>query len=130
MIITLGDALKNFLKNYKKALDFENQKCYISDVKTKKDVKMNALLNQLQKKVITEEDRRLADDYLTYYGIQPGEEFEYADEFVSVCYKYNEETCEHEIRMPSELPFADVEYLSDHLVKYTYGNCSEIKPVK
>lgn len=36
MIITLGDAIKEILKNFKKTLDFEKQKSIISDVKTKK----------------------------------------------------------------------------------------------
>lgn len=85
---------------------------------------MRAIFLQLQKTPITEEDRRLADDYITYYGIEPEKEHEYADEFVSVCYKYNEETGEHEPRTPDELPFADVSYPNDHSIKYTYGGCS------
>ena len=89
---------------------------------------MKALLNQLRKSVITEEDRRLADDYVSYYGIEPEEEYEYADEFVSICYKYNKETGEHEPRMPDELPFADKEYLDNGLVAYIYGDCRVIKP--
>lgn len=129
MIISLGDALKNFLKNYKKTLDFENQKCYIMGVE-QKGCNMEALLNKLQKLSITQADRSLADDYLTYYGIDAEEAWKYADEFVSVCYKYNEETGEHEARMPDELPFSEEEYLSENLVKYTYNNCSVIKPVK
>ena len=81
---------------------------------------MRAIFLQLQKIPITEEDRRLADDYVSYYGIEPEEEHEYADEFVSVCYKYNEETGEYEPRDADELPFADVEYPTDHSIKYTY----------
>lgn len=88
---------------------------------------MRAIFLQLKKTPITEKDRRLADDYVDYYGIQPEEEHEYADEFVSVCYKYNEETGEHEPRMPDELPFADVEYLDNRLVQYSYGGCTIIK---
>ena len=88
---------------------------------------MRAIFLQLQKTPITEEDRRLADDYVSYYGIEPEEEYEYADEFVSVCYKYNEETGEHEPRMPDELPFADKEYLDNRLVQYSYGGCTIIK---
>lgn len=88
---------------------------------------MRAIFLQLQKTLITDEDRRLADDYVSYYGIEPEEEHEYADEFVSVCYKYNEETGEHEPRMPDELPFADVEYLDNGLVQYSYGDCTITK---
>ena len=88
---------------------------------------MRAIFLQLQKTPITEEDRRLADDYITYYGIEPEEEHEYTDEFVSVCYKYNEETHEHEPRTPDEIPFADVEYLDNGLVKYSYGGSTIIK---
>lgn len=88
---------------------------------------MRAIFLQLQKIPITEEDRRLADDYITYYGIEPEEEHEYADEFVSVCYKYNEETGKHEPRTPDELPFADKEYLDNGFVQYSYGGCTIIK---
>lgn len=88
---------------------------------------MNALFIPLRKKVIDQFDRMLADDYVSYYGVDPTEYAEYADEFVAICYKYNEETCEHEPRMPDELPFADVKYLDNGLVKYTYGNCSVTK---
>lgn len=88
---------------------------------------MNALFIPLRKKVIDKYDKMLADDYMTYYGIDADEAAEYADEFVAICYKYNEETCEHEPRMPDELPFADVIYLDNGLVKYTYGNCSVTK---
>lgn len=85
---------------------------------------MNVLFTKLQKKVIDKYDRKLADDYISYYGIDPTEMAEYADEFVAVCYKFNEETYEHEPRMPDELPFADVSYPNDHLITYTYGDCS------
>ena len=88
---------------------------------------MRAIFLQLQKIPITEEDRRLADDYVSYYGIEPEEEHEYADEFVSVCYKYNEQTHEHEPRTPDELPFAAKEYLDNGLVKYSYYGCTIIK---
>lgn len=84
---------------------------------------MNVLFTKLQK-VVDQYDRMLADDYISYYGIEPTEMAEYADEFVAVCYKYNEETCEHEPRMPDELPFAEVSHINDHLTKYTYGGCS------
>lgn len=85
---------------------------------------MNVLFTKLQKKVIDQYDRMLADDYISYYRIDPTEMAEYADEFVAVCYKFNEETYEHEPRMPDELPFADVSYPNDHSIKYTYGGCS------
>lgn len=91
---------------------------------------MRAIFLQLQKTLITEEDRRLADDYVSYYGIEPEEEHEYADEFVSVCYKYNEETGEHEPRMPDELPFAEQIELPNGFVEYKYGCCSVIKHEK
>lgn len=87
---------------------------------------MKALLSKLQKN-ITDFDRNLANDYIVYYGVDSEEEIEYADEFVSVCYKYNEETGEHEPRMPDELPFADKEYLDNGLVRYSYGGCTIIK---
>ena len=88
---------------------------------------MRAIFLQLKKILITEEDRRLADNYVSYYGIEPEEEHEYADEFASVCYKYNEETGEHESRMPDELPFADKEYLDNGGVRYSYGGTTIIK---
>lgn len=88
---------------------------------------MRAIFLQLQKIPITEEDRRLADDYISYYGIEPEEEHEYADEFASVCYKYNEKTGEHEPRTPDDLPFADKKYLDNGLVQYSYGGCTIIK---
>lgn len=88
---------------------------------------MRAIFLQLRKKCIDEEDNRLADDYTTYYGIEPEEEHEYADEFVSVCYQFNEETGEHEPRRPDELPFADVEDLPNGFVKYSYGSSAVIK---
>ena len=91
---------------------------------------MNTLLNFVKKLNIDQNDRNLAQDYMDYYGIDESEAYRYADEFVSVCYKFNEETGEHEERMPDELPFADVEYLDNNLVKYTYNNCSVIKPAK
>ena len=59
------------------------------------------------------------------------EAYRYADEFVAVCYKYNEQTGEHEQRTPSELPFADVQYSDDgEFATYTYGGCSETVPTK
>lgn len=88
---------------------------------------MNTLLNFVKKLNIDQSDRNLAMDYMGYYGIDESEAYRYADEFVSVCYIYNEETGEHEQRMPSELPFADKEYLDNGLVKYTYNNVSETK---
>ena len=88
---------------------------------------MRAIFLELQKTPITEEDNRLANDYVDYFGVEPEEEHEYADEFVAVCYKYNEETGEHEPRMPDELPFADVEDLPNGFVKYSYGGSAVIK---
>lgn len=90
---------------------------------------METLFNYVRK-VIDQSDRTLACDYLGYYGIDKNEAYRYADEFVAVCYKYNEQTGEHEQRMPDELPFADVEYLDNGFVKYTYGNCSITKQEK
>lgn len=90
---------------------------------------MNTLLNFV-KKPIDQTDRDMAQDYLGFYGIDESDAIKYADEFISICYTYNEETGEHEQRMPDELPFAEKEYLGDTLVKYTYGHCSVIKPAK
>lgn len=83
----------------------------------------NILLEKVNKK-LDQTDYNLAKDYLDYYAIQPDEIHRYIDEFVSVCYKYNKQTGEHEQRTPDELPFADVSYPSDHAIKYTYGGCS------
>ena len=88
---------------------------------------MNTLLNFVKKLNIDQTDRNLAMDYISYFGIEEDELLEYADEFVAVCYTYNEETGEHEQRMPSELPFSTKENVGEHLVKYTYGDCSETK---
>lgn len=85
---------------------------------------MDKLFIPLKKKIIDAYDRQLASDYISYYGIDKSEYNEYADEFVAVCYKYNEETGEHEPRDADELPFADVEYPSEHCIKYTYGGQS------
>lgn len=85
---------------------------------------MDKLFIPLKKKTIDAYDRQLASDYISYYGIDKSEYNEYADEFVSVCYKYNEQTGEHEPRNADELPFADVEYPTDHSIKYTYGGQS------
>lgn len=85
---------------------------------------MDALFIGLKKKEIDAFDRKMASDYITYYGIDPSEYKEYADEFAAVCYKYNEETGEHEPRDADELPFANVEYPSAHCIKYTYGGQS------
>ena len=91
---------------------------------------MDAIFNYLRK-VIDQGDRELASDYLSFYGIDETEAFRYADEFVAVCYKYNEQTGEHEQRTPSELPFADVQYSDDgKFATYTYGGCSETVPTK
>lgn len=95
--------------------------------KKQKGQQMNTLLNFVKKLNIDQSDRNLAMDYISYFGIEEDELLEYADEFVSVCYTYNEETGEHEQRMPDELPFADVEYLDNGFVKYTYGDCSVTK---
>lgn len=89
-------------------------------VQKTKEYKMKALLLKLQKKVIDQYDRMLADDYMTYYGIDADEAPEYADEFVSVCYKYNEETYEHERRNADELPFATVTE-TDNTITYEYN---------
>lgn len=88
---------------------------------------MNALFIPLRKKVIDQFDRTLASDYISYYGVDPTEMSEYADEFVAVCYKFNEETGEHEPRTPDELPFADVNYLENGMVSYKYGDCTVTK---
>lgn len=91
---------------------------------------MDTILSYVRK-VIDQSDRALACDYLGYYGIDESEAYRYADEFVEVCYQYNEETGEHEQRMPSELPFADVQYSDDgEFVTYSYGGCSETMPTK
>lgn len=90
----------------------------------------NILLERVNKK-LDRADYNMAKDYLDYYAIQPDEIHRYVDEFLSVCYKYNEETGEHEQRMPSELPFADVVYSDDgRYATYTYGGYSETKPTK
>lgn len=81
---------------------------------------MNALFIPLRKKVIDKFDKMLADDYVTYYGIDPTEYAEYADEFVSICYKFNEETYEHEPRNADELPFATVTE-TDDTITYEYN---------
>lgn len=80
------------------------------------------------KKVVDNYDRQLASDYVSYYGIDSTEYAEYADEFVKVCYEYNEQTGEHEPRRIDELPFANVTYTDNGLVIYEYGNCKITKP--
>ena len=85
---------------------------------------MNELFIPLKKKVITERDRMLASDYISYYGIDKTEYKEYADEFVAVCYDFNEETGEHEETTPDKLPFADVKHLDNGFVSYTYNDCT------
>ena len=55
---------------------------------------MNTLLNFVKKLNIDQTDRNLAMDYISYFGIEEDELLEYADEFVAVCYTYNEETGE------------------------------------
>ena len=85
---------------------------------------MDTLFIGLKKKMIDAYDKQLALDYVSYYGIEPDEYNEYSDGFVEECYKYNEETGEHEPRDADELPFADVEYPSKHCIKYTYGGQS------
>lgn len=105
----------------------KNESGKIQVSKTKKESKMNVLFTKLQKKTIDQFDEMLADDYISYYGIEPTEMAEYADEFVAVCYQYNEETGEHEPRMPDELPFAEESYPDDQTIKYTYGGCSVTK---
>lgn len=87
---------------------------------------MNEIFIQLKKKVITENDRTLASDYISYYGIDPTEYKEYADSFVLQCYDFNEQTGEHEETTPDKLPFADCEILENGDVKYTYRGCSVI----
>lgn len=87
---------------------------------------MNTLLNFVRKN-ITQNDRNLAMDYMGWFGIDESEAIEYVDEFLSVCYTFNEETGEHEQRMPDELPFADVEYLDDGFVSYSYNGCKVTK---
>lgn len=82
--------------------------------------------NLVRKKVIDSLDRQLACDYIDWYGIEPEEYGEYADEFVSVCYKFNEETGEHEPRDADELPFADVTE-TDNTITYEYGGQKIIK---
>jgi len=82
----------------------------------------NILLEKVRKK-LDASDYQMAKDYLDYYAIEPDEIHRYIDEFLSVCYKYNEQTGEHEQRTPDELPFADVSYPNDHSIKYTYGGC-------
>ena len=87
----------------------------------------NLLFVPLKKKVITASDEMLAADYISYLGIDPTEYKEYADSFVEDCYNFNEETGEHEEKMPDELPFAEVKYIGDNLVSYTYNNCTVTK---
>lgn len=86
---------------------------------------MNTLLNFV-KKNINQNDRNLAMDYMAWYGIDESEAIKYADDFVSICYKFNEETGEHEERMPDEIPFATVEQEGDFTV-YSYNGCRVIK---
>lgn len=81
---------------------------------------MNALFIPLRKKVIDSTDRMLADDYITYYGVDPTEMSEYADEFVAICYKFNEETGEHEPRDADELPFSTITE-TDDTITYEYN---------
>ena len=91
---------------------------------------MNTLLRGVIKR-LDKTDYELASDYMTYYGIDAGDAVEYIDDFVAICYKYNEQTGEHEQRMPSELPFSDVVYSDDGKYEtYTYGGCSETKQTK
>ncbi|MBQ3944389.1 MAG: hypothetical protein II670_02110 [Alphaproteobacteria bacterium] len=87
---------------------------------------MNALFTNL-KKIIDNTDRMLASDYLSYFGIDESEAYKYADEFVAICYDYNEETGEHEPKSPDNLTFAIVTYPTDHSIKYTYGGQSVTK---
>lgn len=87
---------------------------------------MQALFLKLQKKNIDATDKMLADDYLSFYGIDPTEMAEYADEFVSVCYKFNEETNEHEPRDADELPFANI-IETDKFIIYEYNGQQIIK---
>lgn len=87
---------------------------------------MNEIFIQLKKKVITENDRTLASDYISYYGIDPTEYKEYADSFVEECYDFNEETGEHEETTPDKLPFAERENLSNGYWKWSYRGCSVI----
>lgn len=86
----------------------------------------NILLEKVRKK-LEQTDYHMAKDYLDYYAIEPDEVHRYIDEFVSVCYKYNEHTGEHEQRMPDELPFAEQIELPNGFVEYKYGCCSVIK---
>lgn len=88
---------------------------------------MDKLFILLKKKKIDEYDRQLASDYVSYYGIDPTEYNEYADEFVAVCYDYNEQTGEHEPTTPDKLPFATVERMNDRMIAYEYGNQRVIK---
>lgn len=81
---------------------------------------MNALFIPLRKKVIDQFDRMLANDYITYYGVDPTEMAEYADEFVAICYKFNEETGEHEPCDADELPFSTITE-TDNMITYEYN---------
>lgn len=67
MIISLGDALNFFLKKYKKALDFENQKCYIMGVEQKGCNMEQIIKNEIYKLIKrfpSEEELQSAIDYL------------------------------------------------------------------
>lgn len=88
---------------------------------------MNTLLNALRKAKIDQYDRKLASEYIDYYGIEPDELGEYANEFVSVCYTFNNETGEHEPRPVDQLPFATVTQISDWETKYEFGGETIIK---
>lgn len=89
----------------------------------------NILLEKVNKK-LDQTDYNLAKDYLDYYAIEPDEIHRYIDEFLSVCYKYNEQTGEHEQRTPDELPFADVKQLPNGFVEYSYCGVGVIKKEK
>ena len=81
---------------------------------------MDKLLQGINK-IVCEYDREIAADYVSYYGIEPGEEKEYFDEFLSDCYELNEQTGEYEPREIYYLPFVSVKKLEDDLFEYEYN---------
>lgn len=87
---------------------------------------MNTLLNFVRKN-ITQDDRNLAMDYMSFYGIDESEAIKYVDDFLAICYTFNEKTGEHEERTPDELPFAEVKYLDNGFVSYSYNGCKIVK---
>lgn len=94
--------------------------------------------HKLNSNCVTNYDKQLAADYMSYMGIDDSEAKEWAENFLIDCYhpvnipdfeQYDPDQVKYEPNLPDKLPFATKE-IKGRCIYYTYGCCTVQKVLK